>query len=394
MEKHIYLDNSSTTITDREVIMEMTPCFANFYGNASSFHSFGIQAKNILENSRVKISSYLNANAEEIIFTGSGTEANNIAILGILNALGKKGHIITSKIEHHSVLNVFKHLENSGYEVTYLNVDKNGIISIDELSKSIKENTLFISVMYVNNEVGSIEPIKEISALISKINQNRSDKIYFHTDAVQAAGKMPIDVKALGIDLLSLSAHKFNGPKGIGVLYIKNGINIEPIMFGGHHENALRPGTENIPYIAGLAKALELSAENMKENTKIVSVLNEKLKNGILKLIPQVSVNGNSDNCLPYVLNISFNYIEGEALLLKLDMAGIAVSTGSACTSGSLGSSHVLAAMGVEPISAQGAVRFSFGHHNTQQDIDYVLEVLPKIVEGLRAMSPVWNNLK
>jgi cysteine desulfurase len=361
----VYLDNSATTVVDTDVINEMLPFFSLFYGNASSFHSFGRQAKRILEAARQKTASLIKADDEEIIFTGCGTEADNIAVFGVLDAAGKKGHIITTKIEHHAVLYSFKRLESLGYEATYLNVDENGIISLEELKKSIKENTLFISIMQANNEIGAIEPIKEAAQIISQINKTRQEKIVFHTDAVQTAGKIQIDVKDLGADLLSMSAHKFNGPKGIGALYVKSGTKINPLMFGGHHENNLRPGTENIPYIAGLAKALEVNLNNIDENYKKVSTLKDKLQSGILKSIPDISINGGSKTNLPCILNVGFNYIEGEALLLKLDMAGIAVSTGSACASGSSEPSHVLTAMGIDPVLAQGAIRFSFSHYKT-----------------------------
>lgn len=385
----VYLDNSATTAVDTDVINEMLPLFSLFYGNASSFHSYGRQAKKILEDSRQKTASFIKADADEIIFTGCGTEADNIALFGALDAIGSKGRIITTKIEHHAVLHSFKRLENLGYEAVYLNADKNGVISLDELKNSITDNTLLVSIMHANNEMGAIEPIKEAAQIISEINKTRKEKIVFHIDAVQTAGKIPIDVKDLGIDLLAMSAHKFNGPKGIGALYVKSGTKISPVMFGGHHENNLRPGTENVPYIAGLAKALEVNINNIDENYKSAALLKDKLQSGILKSIPDISINGDSKTNLPYILNAGFNYIEGEALLLKLDMAGIAVSTGSACASGSSEPSHVLSAMGIDPVSAQGAIRFSFNHCNTEKEIDYVLEVLPKIVEELRKMSPL-----
>ncbi|MDR3243220.1 MAG: cysteine desulfurase, partial [Elusimicrobiota bacterium] len=276
--------------------------------------------------------------------------------------------------------------------VTYLSVDKNGIISLDELKKSIRQDTLLISIMHANNEVGSLEPIEQAAKIIADINKTRKNKIYFHTDAVQTCGKIAVDVEALGVDLLALSAHKFNGPKGIGALYIKKGTAISSVMFGGHHENSMRPGTENLAYIVGLVKALELSVPNINSNLKKTKILKEKLADGIIKTISGCSINAKFDLSIPYVLNASFNGIEGESLLLKLDMANIAVSTGSACASGSSDPSHVLSAMGIEPMSAQGAVRFSFGHHNTEEEIDYVLSVLPKIVGELRNMSPVYAN--
>ncbi|MDR3256921.1 MAG: cysteine desulfurase [Endomicrobium sp.] len=391
-ERRVYLDNSATTVVDTEVIKEMQPYFSDVYGNASSFYYFGREAKIALENARAKIAALLNASPEEIFFTGCGTESDNIAIFGILNAYKRKGHIITSKIEHHAVLYSCRHLEKIGYEVTYLNVGKGGVISVKDFKKAVKDNTLLVTIMHANNEVGSIQPIEEIAVELKKINEKRKDKIYFHTDAVQTAGKLHLDVKKLMVDLLAMSAHKFNGPKGVGVLYVKKGTNILPITFGGHHEKGLRPGTENIPYIVGFAKAFEISNAKIEEHNKHILALKEKLRKGILDTIPEVIINGSDGRAISNILNVSFNYIEGEALLLMLDIKGIAVSTGSACASGSSGPSHVLSAMGVDSVAAQGAIRFSFGCHNTQKDVDYVLEVLPKVVDSLRSMSPVWKQ--
>ncbi|MDR2772184.1 MAG: cysteine desulfurase NifS [Elusimicrobiota bacterium] len=386
----VYLDNSATTSVDPAVVKEMLPYFEQVYGNASSFYSFGREAKAALDKSRETVAGILGAKADEIFFTSGGTESDNLAIFGSLSAIGKKGHIITSKIEHHAVLYSFEHLEKMGYEVTYLNVDKNGSVSVEELEKSIKDNTLLVSIMHANNEIGTLQPIKEISTLLSNLNNARKDKIYFHTDAVQTAGKVPIDVKDLDIDYLSLSAHKFNGPKGIGVLYVKRGSAISPIMYGGHQENGLRSGTENIPYIVGLSKALELSAHSMASNSQTIARLRDKLQLGIINKIPEVLINGNPAKSIPNILNASFRYIEGESLLARMDAKGISASAGSACATGSL--SHVLAALGVNPVDIQGAVRFSFGHNNTEADVDYVLEVLPEIVAGLRKMSPLWKG--
>lgn len=393
MEKRkVYLDNSATTAVASEVIKKMQPYFGDIYGNPSSFHFFGRRAKTAIDKSRAKVACLLNASPEEILFTGSGTESDNIAIFGLLNAYGKKGHIITTSIEHQAVLYSCKYLEELGYKVTYLGVDKEGVICVEDLKKAMKDDTILVSIMHANNEVGSIQPIEKIGNEIRKINEIRKNKIYFHTDAVQTAGKLRLDVKILGVDFLAMSAHKFNGPKGIGVLYIKKGIKISPIMFGGHHENGIRPGTENVAAIVGCAKALEISNTSIEDNEKHIIRLREKLKKGILELIPQVTVNASGARAIANILNVSFNYIEGEALLLMLDMKGIAVSTGSACASGSSEPSHVLSSMRVDTVAAQGAVRFSFGHYNTKEDVDYVLEVLPKIVSDLRSMSPVWKQ--
>jgi cysteine desulfurase len=391
-QMRVYLDNSATTVVIPEVIKEMRQYFSDTYGNASSFHYFGRQAKMALENARTKIATLLNANPEEVFFTASGTESDNIAIFGTLNNCRKNSHIITSKIEHHAVLHSCKNLEKNGCEVTYLNVNDDGVISIDDFKKSIKSNTIIVSIMHANNEVGSIQPIEKIALELKKINEKRKDKIYFHTDAVQTAGKLILDVEKLGIDLLAISAHKLNGPKGVGALYVKKGTNISQIIFGGHHENGLRPGTENIPYISGFAKAFEFSSTKIKEHSEHVFTLKKRLRNGILNKIPDVIINGNFDKAIPNILNVSFNYVEGESLLLMLDMKGIAVSTGSACASSSSGPSHVLSAMGVDPIAIQGAIRFSFSYQNTEEEIDYVLKVLPKIVNDLRLMSPMWKT--
>lgn len=390
--KKIYLDNSATTALHPDILKEMEPYFSKIYGNPSSFHQFGKESKEALNQARSKIASLINASPEEIIFTSCGTESDNLAIFGVLNANSKKGHIITCKIEHHAVLYTCKHLESLGYYITYIDVDENGFVSVEDIKNSIKEDTVLISIMHANNEVGTIEPIEEISKLLKEINKNRQNKIYFHTDAVQSAGKIPLDVEKLGIDLLSMTAHKFHGPKGVGVLYIKKGTAVKPIMFGGHHENGLRPGTENVPYAVGMAKALEIAVLEMEAHTKHILKLKEKLKEGLLNKIPEIIINGSTAKAVPNILNVSFKYIEGESLLAMMDMHGIAASTGSACATGEEAVSHVLAAMNLEPLAAQGTIRFSFSYQNTEEEIDYVLEVLPKIVENLRAMSPVYKG--
>jgi cysteine desulfurase len=388
--RKVYLDNSATTIVNDEVIKEMGIYFSSIYGNASSIHSFGRQAKEALNNSRKTIASLLNASVDEIFFTGNGTESDNIAIFGVLNAQDFKGHIITTKIEHHAVLYSCQYLEKNGYSVTYLDVDKDGVVSLDCLKDAIKDDTVLISIMHANNEVGAIQPIEEIGTYLQTINISRKNKIYFHTDAVQTAGKVRLDVKALKVDLLAMSGHKFYAPKGVGVLYVKRGTKIKPITSGGYQENELRPGTENIPYIVGIAKAFEIANTNLEEDDKHVLFLREELKKGILKEIPEVIINGSGNKSVSSILNVSFKYIEGEALLVMLDMCGIAVSTGSACAIG-LGGSYVLKAMRVDPVAAQGTIRFSFGCYNTKDDVDYVLAQLPKIVEKLRKMSPVYK---
>lgn len=393
MEKRkIYLDNSATTYTRREVVDEMLPYYTNIYGNASSVHKFGQDAKNALTEARKKFAQLINAqSSDEIIFTSCGTESDNMAIIGVLEATKGK-HIITSQLEHHAVLHTCNYLETCGYSVDYIPVDSSGIINLDILKKKITEETTIISIMHANNEIGVIEPIEEISKIIREFNKNRKNQIFFHTDAVQTAGKIKLDVQKLGIDLLSVSAHKFYGPKGVGALYVKQGTKISPILHGGHHENGLKPGTENVAGIVGMTKALEIADNEIEaENVKCFK-LREKLKNGILKSIPKCTINTDFSNSVSNILNVSFESIEGESLLLMLDMEGIAVSTGSACASGSTEPSYVLKAIGLDPVTAQGTIRFSFGKQNTEEDIDYVLEVLPKLVEKVRKMSPVWAN--
>jgi cysteine desulfurase len=390
--KRIYLDNSATTSVNPRVKKDMQKYFSQMYGNASSLHYFGRQSKIVIENSRIQIAKFLNANPNEIFFTSCGTEANNIAILGILRAYGKIGHVVSSVIEHHSVLHTCEYLNQNGHMITYIKVDKNGIISVKDLINSLRDNTILLTVMHANNEIGSIQPIEDIAYELNKINANRKHKIYFHTDAVQTAGKIDIDVKKLGIDLLTISAHKLHGPKGIGILYIKNGTKILPIMFGGHHENGIRPGTENVSCIVGCAKACEVSYNNLNEHYEHVSKLRKKLEEGILNTITDVTINAGNSNVLANILNVSFKYIEGESLLLMLDMKGIAVSTGSACTSDASSPSHVLTAIGLSPILARSSIRFSFTYQNTITEIDYVLSVLPKLVNDLRLMSPIWKR--
>jgi cysteine desulfurase len=393
MEKRkVYLDNSATTYTRPEVVDAMLPYYTNIYGNASSVHKFGQDAKNALTEARKKFAQLINAQSpDEIIFTSCGTESDNMAIIGVLEATNGK-NIITSQLEHHAVFHTCKYLETCGYKVDYIPVDSSGIIKLDVLKEKITDKTTIISIMHANNEIGVIEPIEEISKIVKELNSIRKNQIFFHTDAVQTAGKIKLDVQKLGIDLLSVSAHKFYGPKGVGVLYVKQGTKISPILHGGYHENGLKPGTENIAGIVGMTKALELANNELESENKKCSMLREKLKNGILKLIPKSIINTDFSNSVSSILNVSFESIEGESLILMLDIQGIAVSTGSACASGETEPSYVLKAIGLDPVTSQGTIRFSLGRQNTQEDIDYVLEVLPKLVEKVRQMSPVWNK--
>ncbi len=355
----------------------------------SRLHQFGQQARKAIDEAREKVADFIGAIQEEIIFTSGGTEADNFAIKGIAYANEKKGkHIITSSIEHHAVLNPCKYLEKQGFQVTYLPVDKYGLVDPDEVEKAIAKETILITIMHANNEIGTIEPIAEIG----KIAKEKG--ICFHTDAVQTVGKIPVDVNELNIDLLSLSAHKIYGPKGIGALYIRKGTRIQPLIQGGHHEKNLRAGTENVPAIVGLGKAVEIAKATLDKESIYLTNLRDGLCSGIGEKIDSVYLNGHPGKRLPNTLNMSFEFVEGESIILNLDMKGIAVSSGSACTSGSLEPSHVLKAMGVEPAIVQGSIRFSLGKDNTEEDIDYVLEVLPEIIAHLRAMSPLYRKQK
>ena len=389
MEKRrIYMDYSATTPVKKEVVEAMMPYFEEIYGNASSFHSFGREAKNALDNSRAQVASLINAKPNEIYFTAGGTESDNWAIEGVAFAHKNKGnHIITSKIEHHGVLHVCEYLEkHHGFEVTYLDVDSEGKISLDDLEKAIKDTTILITIMYANNEIGTIQPIKEIGEIAKK------HKVLFHTDAVQAAGSVNIDVKELNIDLMSMSSHKIYGPKGIGALYIKTGTKLHSFVHGGAQERKRRAGTENMPAVVGYAKACELAKANMDTHIAELTKLRDKLRDGIINNIPYSFVNGSLEDRLPGNMNISFEFIEGEGILLLLDMLGIAASSGSACTSGSLDPSHVLMAIGLPHEKAHGSLRLSIGDFTTEEDIDYIIENLPAVIQRLRDMSPLYHN--
>ena len=383
----VYLDNNATTRMREEVLEAMLPFYKEAYGNASSVHQFGRAARRAIDEARARVAALLGvASAEEVIFTSGGTESDNYAIKGVAHALKAKGnHIITSATEHHAVLNTCKFLEKEGCNVTYLGVDRYGLVNLDELKKAITDKTILITIMYANNETGTIEPIKEIGDIA------KERKICFHTDAVQAVGKVDFSVKDMNIDLLSTSAHKIYGPKGIGALYIRKGTKITPQIFGGHHEMGKRAGTENVAGIVGLGKAAELAKNEIAKEGGIKE-LRDYLYKGIMSKIEDVRLNGHPEKRLPNTLNASFTYLEGESIILNLDMEGIAASTGSACTSGTLEPSHVLSAMGVDAVNTQGSVRFSLGRDNTKEDIDYVKAVLPPIIKRLRAMSPLYEK--
>ncbi len=383
----IYLDNAATTKIRDEVFDVMKDVLANNYGNPSSIYKVGRESKVILENAREKIAKALECATNEIYFTSSGTEADNWAIKGVYEANKDKGnHIITTKVEHHAVLHVCEYLEKNGCEVTYLDVDEFGLINIDDLKAAIRPSTILISVMFANNEIGSVMPIKEIGDIA------KEHKIIFHTDAVQAVGHVPIKLDELNIDLLSMSGHKLHGPKGVGALYIKKGCKIKSILHGGAQERRRRPSTENVAGIAAMATAVELAVEEMEDVNKKLVYLRDKLIRGILETIPHCKLNGHPTKRLPNNVNIVFNFIEGESLLLKLDQQKICASSGSACTSGSLDPSHVLIASGLKHEEAHGSLRLSLSMYSTEDEIDIVIEKLKPIVEYLRNMSPLYEE--
>lgn len=387
-DRTIYLDHAATTYVKPEVFDAMKPYFCEHFGNASSIYSIGRDSKKAVEEAREKVAKALGAQPREIYFTGSGSEADNWALKSIAAANKKKGnHIITSAIEHPAIMNSCKYLEGEGFEVTYLPVDGDGLVSLEQLKNAIKENTILISIMFANNEIGTIQPIQEIGALAHEKG------ILFHTDAVQAVGNIPIDVEKMNIDLLSLSGHKFYGPKGIGALYIRKGVKISSLIHGGQQERGKRASTENIPSIVGLGKAIELATENLEEYNKKLISLREKTIEGLMAKIPYIRLNGHRTKRLPGNVNISFQFIEGESLLLMLDMKGVCGSSGSACSSGSLDPSHVLMAIGLPHEIAHGSLRLTFGDENTEEDVAYILEEIPKIVTRLRDMSPLYEAI-
>lgn len=387
MNLKYYFDYNSTTPTDPRVAKEIIPYFSTKFFNPSSFYRKAGEISIDIENARERVAKLLNAEVNEIFFTSSGTESDNLAILGVTSKLKEKGnHIITSKIEHPAVLNTCKYLSKKGFEVTYLPVDKYGLLDPDDLKKEIKDTTILVTIMHANNEIGTIQPVKELS----KIAHQRG--ILFHTDAVQSAGKMKVDVKELDIDMLSISSHKIYGPKGMGVLFKKKRVKINPMIFGGAHEKGLRAGTENVPGIIGIGKAAELAILEMHENEKRLKPIRDKIEKGIIETIPDVIINGNTDKRLYNTLNVSIKYIEGESILAFLDNQGFALSSGSACSSKSLEPSHVLLALGLKHEEAHGSLRISLGKYNKKEDADKLIEVLPSIVERLRSMSPFWKN--
>jgi len=394
--KYVYLDYAATTPMDPRVIEEVTKHFKDTYGNASSLHAMGQISHQVLESSREMVASLINADKDDIYFTSSGTESDNLAIKGVaLKNQNRGNHIITSAIEHHAVENPCSKLEEKGFKISFLPVDEYGIINLDDLEKAITDKTILISVMFANNEIGTIEPIKEIGEIAKR------NDILFHTDAVQAFGKVAIDVEEMNIDLLSASSHKLYGPKGVGMLYIRNqgtrkgwGKYIEPILHGGGHEKKMRPSTENIPGIAGFAKACEIAKEEMAVEAEKLIKLRDNIINWIIENIEDSYLNGHPTKRLPNNVNLGFKYVEGESIILSLDMEGIGASTGSACSSTSLEASHVLLAIGLKPEEAHGSLRITLGKFTTEDEVDYFLEKLPPIIERLRKMSPLKKGVK
>jgi cysteine desulfurase len=380
--KRIYMDNAATTPVAPEVLQAMLPYFSDLYGNASSLHSFGLEARAAIEEARSKVAALINAEPSEIYFTSGGTESDNLALKGIALKNRKKGrHIITSSFEHPAVLEVCRALTGLDYDMTYLPVTRDGLVEPDAVRAAIRPDTILISIMHANNEIGTIQPLHEIGQIA------RENGIYFHSDGVQTAGKIPVDVKALGLDALSISGHKLYGPKGIGALYVRKGVKIESIQQGGGHEGGLRSGTENVPGIVGLGRAAEMAKETVTDEAKRQTALRDRLKEAVLGRIDESWLNGHPSQRLPSNLNFGFRYIEGESLILLLDARGIAASTGSACSSKKLAASHVLTAIGLGPVECHGSLRITLGWCNTQEEIDFASQAIEESVSRLRAMS-------
>ncbi len=382
----IYVDNNATTKVDPKVFDAIIPYFSELYGNPSSMHSFGGSNGQKIRQAREKLAALINASPEEIIFTSCGTESDNTAIMAAVNSSPEKKHIITTRVEHPAVKNMFEHLSQSNFKVTFVPVDNKGRLDLQYLYDKLSDDTAVVSIMWANNETGVVFPIEEIAQVLSEKG------VVFHTDAVQAAGKVPIDVKKVSVDMLSLSGHKIHAPKGIGALYVRKGTRFSPYLIGGHQESGRRGGTENVASIIGMGEAGRLALEDLNETNRKMAKLRDKLENELLRRVPRSIVNGDTVNRLPGTTNISFEYVEGEAILLMLNEFGICASSGSACTSGSLEPSHVLRAMGVPYTAAHGSIRFSLSKYNTEEEIDYIIEKLPPVIERLRNMSPFWKE--
>ena len=385
--RRIYLDNNATTPLDPEVFEAMKPYLASDYGNASSIHWFGQNVKAAVETAREQVAQLLGARARETVLTSGGTEADNLAIFGILGAARQKEkHIITSSIEHHAVMNAGNAIEQQGVEVTYLRVGSEGIVDPDDVGRAIRPETVLISIMHANNEIGTIQPVPEIARIAAEHD------IYFHTDAVQSAGKIPLNVEELGVDLLSLSAHKIHGPQGVGALYVRRGTPLRPLLYGGHHERDRRAGTENVAGAVGFGKAAEMAANPAAGEIEGVARLRDQLESGILANVPQVRINGDPQRRLPSTSNLEFSYVEGEGFVIAMDLKGVACSTGAACSSGSLEPSHVMSAIRKTADQARSSIRFSLSRFNTMEDIQHTLEILPGVVEHLRSLSPRYKK--
>ena len=386
--KAVYLDHNSTTPVAPEVLEAMLPYFSREAGNASSIHSFGQRARAAVERARTSVAELLGARPAEIVFTSGGTESDNLAVFGIVAAAaGQRKHVITTQIEHHAVLNTCQALERDGIEVTYVPVSGQGIVDPDVVRRAIRPETVLITVMHANNELGTVQAIEEIGKIAAEAD------VHFHTDAVQTAGKLPVQVEALGADLLSISAHKVRGPKGAGALYVRKGTRLRPLFYGGHHERDRRPGTENVPGIVGLGRAAELAAANLAADAARIAVLRDRFERELIARVPHARVNGAKAPRTPNTANIVFPFVEGEALVIALDLKGIACSTGAACSAGAVEPSHVLTAIGLAPEEARASLRFSLGHDTTDDEIDYAISVIPGAVEHLRELSPMYQKL-
>lgn len=385
--RRVYFDHNATTPVDREVLEAMLPFFSEEFGNASSIHSTGQRARAAVERARESVAALVRVRPTEVTFTSGGTESDNLAIFGIVAAAsGETKHVITSQIEHSAVLNVCQALERQGVEVTYVPVTHEGLVDPEDVRRALRPETVLITIMHANNELGTVQPIEEIGRIAADAD------VYFHTDAVQSAGKLPIDVEKLGVDLLSISGHKLHAPKGVGALYVRKGTRLRPILFGGHHERDRRPGTENVTGIVGLGKAAELACQHLADDAAGIAALRDRLEAGLLAAVPQARPNGSPTHRTPNTTNLTFAFVEGESLVIALDLKGLACSTGAACSSGAVEPSHVLTAIGLPPEDARASLRFSLGRENTAEDVDFALALVPGVVEHLRELSPLYKR--
>jgi len=385
--RRVYLDHNATTPVDPAVLEAMLPYFSAEFGNASSIHSYGQQARAAVERARESVAALIGARAADVVFTSGGTEADNLAIFGVVDASRlEHKHVVTTQIEHHAVLNTCQALETRGVEVTYVPVSADGVVDPDDIRRALRPDTLLISVMHANNELGTVQPLEEIGRIAAEAD------VYFHSDAVQSVGKIPVDVEALGVDLLSLSGHKIFAPKGVGALYVRSGTRMKPMFFGGHHQRDRRPGTENVAAAVGLGKAAEMARAKLPTDSERVAQLRDRLESELESRIPCIRVNGKNARRTPNTTNIAFSYVEGESLVIALDLKGVACSTGAACSSGAVEPSHVLTAIGLPPEEARASLRFSLGAGNTSEDLEFALSVIPEVVEHLRELSPLYKR--